>query len=65
MPILHCSMPHCIHKNPDGTCNAEEVELMFGLVIQLPGQGAIGFQRCAQHMTAKDLVDNAGISDSE
>ena len=56
MPKLYCSMPQCIHKNGE-ECNAEVVELMFGLVVQLPGQGAMGFQRCAQHMTNSDLKE--------
>lgn len=65
MPQLFCSMPHCIHKDNNGECNAEVVELMFGIVMQLAGRGAEAFQRCAQIRTSLDVDEDQPSSGKE
>ena len=50
-------MPHCVNKDKDNKCQAPLVEMMFGLVIQLAGRGAEGYQRCAQHRTRLDTEE--------
>ena len=51
---VYCELPHCVYKDGE-RCTAPIVELLFGIVIKLPGQGTSGFQRCAQYTTVKDL----------
>jgi hypothetical protein len=57
MPKVICPMPQCINRGEGEECQAETIEMMFGLVIQLSGRGAEAFTRCAQHMTFKDIAD--------
>jgi hypothetical protein len=59
MSKVICPMPQCINRGEDGECQAETIELMFGLVIQLSGRGAEAFTRCAQHTTFKDIADDS------
>jgi hypothetical protein len=54
MTTIYCEMPHCIY-NKEGVCQAEAIDLRFGIVMQLAGRGAEGFVRCLQLKTQKDL----------
>lgn len=60
MPRILCEMPHCNHKDPSGKCQAELVELMFGLMFKPPGQGVLVLERCAQYQTQADLEEEDG-----
>ena len=61
MTRIYCDMPHCIH-NKEGVCQADAVDLKFGMVLQLAGRGAEGFLRCLQLMTQKDNESEDNIS---
>jgi len=50
-------MHQCINRGKDEECQAETVELMFGILMQLSGRGAEAFVRCAQLRTAQDILE--------
>ena len=58
MPKILCEMPHCIHRSHTGECQAEFIEMLFGMVLRLPSEGVVNFQRCSQHFTILDLEDD-------
>ena len=58
MPKVLCEMPHCIHRSPSGECQAKLIEMMFGMVLRLPSEGMVCFQRCSQHFTILDVEED-------